>query len=89
LARGQCYDRRKLGVEFGFDLATFGTGRQHNLFNEPAHGLSGLWGIIGTGERVFEALDLGAIDLGDVGVDARQWRRGFGEAGFDLVLLAF
>ena len=76
-------------MQLCLDLAPFGAGCQDDLLDEPTHGLGGFARVVGTGERIFEALDFGTIDLGDVGMDARQWWWGLGEAGFDLVLLSF
>ena len=84
----QRQDRRQLAVELGLDLAAHGAGCQDDLLDQGTHGLGRFARVVGTGERVFEALDRGAVDLGDVGVNAWQRRWGFGEAGFDLVLLA-
>ncbi len=72
-------------MQLGFNLAALNAGCEHDLLDQATHGLGSFACVVGTGEGVFEALDLGAVDLSNVGVDARQRRWRFGDAGFDLV----
>jgi len=59
-------------VEDGVDLAAFGAGGDDNAVDQLAQGQGGFGCVVGMAEGFGEALDLAAIEVGDVGMDHRR-----------------
>ncbi|WP_245892320.1 MULTISPECIES: hypothetical protein [Sphingomonadaceae] len=62
-------------MQHSVDFAAPGARRQDDALDEPAQGVGGLFALFGTDQGVCQALDLAAINLGDVGMDIRNISR--------------